>query len=419
MERTNVRSLAIFAWSMPLAGLLLWWCAGSGCTPSDSNGGTPGAAGSGPGGSSSGTAGVTGNGGSAAGGTSATAGSTGVAGATGNGGTGLAGTGGSGGGAAGVAGTSGGNGGLGGATTGTGGDGGSATGGTAVGGRAGSSGGGRGGGTAGASGAAGTGGAGTKPPPNPSAGCGKATPSTGTSSAPLMVSNHKYYVKLPTGFDNSKPFPVLFMFNPTGNPITWAEQNAGYENNGAKTGAIRVYPDPASEASGWGASDVPFFMPLYDAITNNFCVDKARVFAAGESSGGDFSGIIGCEYAAVLRAVVPCSTKNVSQYPLDATKRTCTGKVTAIVMQGKNDNVVGPDNGPKMRDFYRTINHCGTTTVPVQGYTDTLSNCLQYQGCDDGFPVYWCNHTDPNYSNTNHGWPAFAANMTWGVFSSY
>jgi polyhydroxybutyrate depolymerase len=396
MERKKLPSPALSAWSMPLAGVLLCWCAGSGCTPDDSGAGTPGSAGSGPGGSASGTAGVTGSGGSAAGGTSATAGTTGAAGATGVGG-------------AGIAGSTGGGGGN---------TGGSAAGGSAAGGRGGSSAAGSGGGTAGAGGA-GTGGAGTKPPPNPSAGCGKATPSTGTSSSPLMVSNHKYYMKLPSGFDNTKPFPVLFMFNPTGNPITWAEQNAGYESNGAKTGAIRVYPDPASEASGWGAGDVSFFMPLYDAITNNFCVDKARVFAAGESSGGDFSGIIGCEYAAVLRAVVPCSTKNVSQYPLDATKRKCTGEVTAIVMQGKNDNVVGPDNGPKMRDFYRAINHCGTTTVPVQGYTDTLSNCVQYQGCDEGFPVYWCNHTDPNYSGTNHGWPTFAANMTWGVFSSY
>ena len=288
--------------------------------------------------------------------------------------------------------------------------------------------GGRGGGSAGTSGGAGTGGTtgaggsggtSTKPPAMPSAGCGKANPSMGTSSAPLMASNHKYYVKTPSPYDASKPYPVIFMFNPTGNPITWAEQNAGYESNGAKTGAIRVYPHPASEASGWGAGDVSFFMPLYDAVTNAFCVDKARVFAAGESSGGDFSSILGCEYANVLRAVAPGATKNVSQYPLDPARRTCKGQVTAIVIHGLNDNVVGPENGPKTRDFYRALNHCGTTTTPVQGYTTPQSNCVQYQGCDDGFPVYWCGHTDPNYSNTNHGWPAFAANMTWGVFSSY
>jgi len=306
------------------------------------------------------------------------------------------------------------------------GDGGSGTAGAAgsstVGGRGGSSTAGRGGAT-GVAGAGGTGtgggGGATKPPPNPSAGCGKANPQTGTSGSPLMVSSHKYYVKLPTGYDANKPYPVLFMFNPTGNPITWAEQNAGYESNGAKAAAIRVYPDPLSEASGWGASDVSFFAPLYDAITNAFCVDKARAFAAGESSGGDFSSILGCEHANKLRAVAPCATKDVGQYPLNATTRKCTGQVTAIVIHGKNDNVVGPANGPKTRDFYVALNHCGTTTQPVTGYTDTMSNCVQYQGCDAGFPVYWCLHTDPNYSGTNHGWPAFAANMTWSVFSSY
>jgi hypothetical protein len=90
-----------------------------------------------------------------------------------------------------------------------------------------------------------------------------------------------------------------------------------------------------------------------------------------------------------------------------------------VVIQGKNDTVVGPENGPKTRDFYAKLNHCGTMTTPVQGYTDTLSNCVQYQGCDPGYPVYWCQHTDPNYSNTNHGWPAFAPKFLWMLWSSY
>jgi polyhydroxybutyrate depolymerase len=227
-------------------------------------------------------------------------------------------------------------------------------------------------------------------------------------------------VKLPSPYDASKPYLLLFVFNPTNNPITWAEQNAGFETGGAKTDAIRVYPDPASEASGWGAGDVSFFRPLYDQVTAAYCVDKARVFATGESSGGDFSSIIGCEHANVLRGVAPCSTKDVGQYPLDATKRKCTGQVTSVVIHGKNDNVVGPANGPKTRDFYVALNHCSTANpMPVAGFTDTLSNCVMYQGCDAGFPVYWCNHTDPNYSGTNHGWPAFAPKMLWPLFSSY
>ncbi|HYQ30141.1 MAG TPA: hypothetical protein VER04_23085 [Polyangiaceae bacterium] len=274
------------------------------------------------------------------------------------------------------------------------------------------------------SGSAGSGsgsaGAGSKVPAVPSTGCNKANPATGTSGSPLTVSGHQYYVKLPSNYDASKPYPVLMMFNPTGNPISWAESNAGFETTGPKEAWIRAYPTMANNANGWGASDVSFFAPFYEQVLASYCVDKARVFASGESSGGDFASILGCEYGDKIRATAPCSTKPVNGYDLAVPiKRQCKGEVTAVVIHGKNDNVVTPANGPKTRDFYAALNHCSMTTMPVSGYTDTLSNCVMYQGCDAGFPVYWCNHTDPNYSGTNHGWPAFANKFLWALFSSY
>jgi poly(3-hydroxybutyrate) depolymerase len=279
------------------------------------------------------------------------------------------------------------------------------------------------GGTSGSGGSPGAGGEGGsmggKAPPEPSTGCGKANPQTGSAQSPLTVSGHQYYVKLPTNYDASKPYPVMIMFNPTGNPISWAEQNAGFEVTGPKEAWIRVYPHPANSSSGWGANDVSFFQPFYDQITGNLCIDKARVFAAGESSGGDFSSILGCEHADKLRAVGPCATKNVQQYPLNADTRKCTGQVTAVVIHGKRDSVVGTDNGPKTRDFYTKLNHCEASTTPVDGYTDDRSNCVLAQGCDEDYPVYWCQHGDPNYNNTNHGWPAFAPKFLWSLFSTY
>ena len=297
---------------------------------------------------------------------------------------------------------------------------GGASAGAAAGGAAGRAGGSNGGSSASAGSSSGGAPSGGKAPVDPSTGCGKASPAVGSSGSPLTVSGHQYYVKLPTGYDASKPYPVMMMFNPTGNPISWAESNAGFETTGPKEAWIRAYPTMANNANGWGASDVAFFQPFYDQILASYCVDKARVFAGGESSGGDFVSILGCEYGDKIRATAPCSTKAVSGYALDVPiKRQCKGEVTAVVIHGKNDNVVGPANGPKTRDFYAALNHCGTTTMPVQGYTDTLSNCVMYQGCDADHPVYWCNHTDPNYSNTNHGWPAFANKFLWALFSSY
>src|SRR6185312_1330517 len=108
---------------------------------------------------------------------------------------------------------------------------------------------------------------------------------------------------------------ALFVFHPTGNPLDWAEKNAGFESNEAKDRAVRIYPGAGNNSAGWGASDVAFFEPLYSEITKSFCVDTSRMFAMGESSGGDFASILGCEFADKLRAVAPCATKPVNGYP--------------------------------------------------------------------------------------------------------
>jgi polyhydroxybutyrate depolymerase len=279
------------------------------------------------------------------------------------------------------------------------------------------------GGMSGGGGGSAGGSTGGKPAADPSTGCTNTkSPPSSSSGSPLTVSGHQYYVKLPTGYDATKPYPVMMMFNPTGNPISWAEQNAGFEAAGPKAAWIRVYPTMAKNDSGWGAGDVAFFQPFYDEVLATYCVDKARVFAAGESSGGDFVSILGCEYGDKIRFAAPCATKPVNGYDISVpVKRQCKGEVTAIVIHGKNDNQVGPENGPKTRDFYAALNGCDTATMPtkVMGYDDTLSNCVMYQGCDAGFPVYWCQHTDPNYSNTNHGWPAFAPKFLWELLSAY
>jgi polyhydroxybutyrate depolymerase len=252
------------------------------------------------------------------------------------------------------------------------------------------------------------------PAVDPSDGCGKANPQTGSSGSPLMASDHQYYVKLPGNYDENTPYKVMIMFNPTNNPIGWAEQSAGYES--AASDAIRVYPHSTHSSSGWGPDEIPFFQGLYDAVVDNFCVDKARVFAGGESSGGEFSGFIGCEYGDLLRGVAPGAPKQTS-WAVDVGQHECKGNPAAIVIWSPADNVLQQPTGPDFRDFYAELNECSDMSNPVDGFTDDQSNCEQFDGCADGSPVYFCQHNDPTYSNSFHGWPAFAAEMTWGVFS--
>lgn len=248
----------------------------------------------------------------------------------------------------------------------------------------------------------------------PSDGCGSANPPTGSANAPLMASGHQYYVKLPNNYDPNTPYQVIIMFNPTGNPISWAEQNAGYEQ--AASDAIRVYPHMSNQNSGWQPNETSFFQGLYDALTSSFCIDKARVFAAGESSGGEFAGFLGCEYGDLLRGVAPGAPKQTS-WQINLANHDCKGNPAAIVIWSPMDNVLQSPTGSQFRDFYHDMNMCGDSTVPVDGFTNNLSNCEMYEECAEGSPVYFCQHSDPTYSNSYHGWPAFAGRMTWQVFS--
>ena len=265
-----------------------------------------------------------------------------------------------------------------------------------------------------ASGGAGSGGAdnSSKPPVNASTGCGKANPQTGTSGSPLNVSGHNYYVKLPAGYDPAQPYKVMIVFPPTGNPITWSEDGAGYEQ--AAPEAIRVYTHMANVNSGWQPSETSFFKPLYDELASKFCIDKNRVFAAGESAGGEFAGFVGCEYGDLLLGIASGAAKVTSW---NGAAHACQGHPTAIVIWSEMDTVLGQPAGPFFRDFYRDLNTCEVTSAAVAGYIDKMSNCKMFDGCMEGSNVYYCMHEDPNYSNTYHGWPGFAGKMTWEVFS--
>jgi hypothetical protein len=66
---------------------------------------------------------------------------------------------------------------------------------------------------------------------------------------------------------------------------------------------------------------------------------------------------------------------------------------------------------------------CGATTTPytsvagctsIAGGAQVDPGCVSYDGC--AVPLIWCNHNDPNYSNTNHGWPCFANKAIFDFF---
>jgi poly(3-hydroxybutyrate) depolymerase len=131
------------------------------------------------------------------------------------------------------------------------------------------------------------------------------------------------------------------------------------------------------------------------------CVDEARIFATGHSSGGFFTNTLGCQRGDVLRAIAPVAGGG----PFGGAN--CTGEVAVWLAHGENDPTVAFATGVASRDAWLRRDGCSATTEIA-----SPAECVDYTGCNEGLPVRWCVHQD------GHNWPDFAPQGMWDFFRS-
>jgi poly(3-hydroxybutyrate) depolymerase len=326
----------------------------------------------------------------------------------------------------GAAGDSGGTGAAGSNTTGTGtGAAGSGAGGSGAGGTTGAAGsvmtGTAGAGAAGATGAAGAGGGG-KGPTGMSAGCNvdsmiapgsfvhqtiavtgvaaTVKPATGGASWTMR----DYFIRLPSGYDKTKPYPVLFGGGGCGGSLV-SNGNGAFSNSNANAGAIQigmayVWPQGGGacfDDNGTDTPDLPYFDSMLAEIESKYCVDKGKVFVGGYSSGGWESYMLGLARGGVVRGISPAAGGLRMMRPPGSNI-----PIAALLLTGGNDTA-NPAEGPTGSDAAMSlilqINGCqGTATVPWETPC-TGCGCNRYTGCPAAFPVVRCRppgqgHTD-------------------------
>ena len=240
-------------------------------------------------------------------------------------------------------------------------------------------------------------------PITPSAGCdlGDAEPPSGLASLMIRGLPANYLVSLPDGYTGDTPLPLIFGFHGRARTFLEFEQiDATGIDQELGSRAIMAYPQ-AQGGEGWTQPEelppsIEFFEALYQMMTANYCVDTSHVFAVGHSSGGFFSHILACRYGERLRGIgVVAGTLLESD---------CSGYVAALMIHGIRDSVVETSRGVSARDFLLTRNGCTPDTEPGPD-----PHCVSYQGCEPGLPIAWCEHDEPTYEDTNHGWPSFAS----------
>jgi poly(3-hydroxybutyrate) depolymerase len=236
--------------------------------------------------------------------------------------------------------------------------------------------------------------------PTASAGCGKA-PAPGEFTIPLNGANAAFTITVPPDYDAATPTPLVFGFHGRNQThIQFRTQDAANIQTEIGSHAVMAYLK-SQAGPGWNFAEevepnVAFFNAVYDRMLADYCVDMSRIFAVGHSSGGYFANILACRYGDRLRGIGAVAG-NTQEFD-------CVGRVAAMVVHGVRDAVVSFAGGQQSRDTYRATNGCGSESVPF-----AVSPCIEYQGCDEGLPVAWCEHNEPTYQDTNHGWPSFAS----------
>jgi len=402
----NARSFAMISFLFCVAS----------CGTSAVDGGTGGSATGGTGGTQAGTAGITGS-----------AGTTGAAGSVGAGGTtGAAGTTGVGGGAAGSVGAGGAAG-----TTGEVGRGGAlGTGGSGAGGRGGSSAGAGGGGRGGAAGSGAAGRGGTTGTGGGSGGatgtCPATVASAGDSTKNVMVGtlNRSYVLHIPSGYNGSKPLPLVIDFHPLGGTGSGQENSNGWKAKADSVGFIMAYPNSYNSNNSWNVGfccqdaqknqidDVGFTRAMIQQIETIACVDTKRIYATGCSNGGGMTYKAACDLADIIAGAAPVdfrcvyggSTQSPScegckpARPISITHFDNTGD-TALVPYNGGTTSFAADCPPNMScvgmafpsaqanfSSWQTIDGCTGSTSGLSGH----STCTTNMSCQQNAQVTMC-----------------------------
>lgn len=280
--------------------------------------------------------------------------------------------------------------------------------------------------TAGSGGAAGSAGAGT----SGSAGAGGSAAGACPGIAPgptghltkqtivVKGATRGYSLDVPAPLDSARAYPLVFVLHGDGGTGEGIRGSYGFAAL-AGNDAIFVYPDAVAPAKSWNVDtpppnnpDIDLFDGLLTTLSSAYCVDAARVFAAGMSRGGFFANRLGCDRGDKLRAIAPHSgslyAATSAGYDNDGHVICTTDGPAVIQFHGASDAAVPAKDGRYARDQWVFESTCGKSTVAY-----SPSPCVAYQGCEAAHPVVWC-----EVPGLGHALWSEAPSATWTFFQT-
>lgn len=259
-----------------------------------------------------------------------------------------------------------------------------------------------------------------------------------SESIPYDGLTREYSIYVPSSYDGTVGFPLLFNFHGGNDVIANWQALSDMSTIADTANFILVYPQARTDPSDGNSlnwlpktagsfDDVPFISALIDKVTSEYQIDENRIYACGYSLGGEFSYELACKLnnrIAAIGAVARTMQANPNSYcsPVHP-----TGVLTIL----GTDDFISPYNGltfggieyyisaEATHNYWATHNNCNTTATmssvssTVERYSwSTASGCSYVE--------------ELKVIGGGHDWPGSFGNMTidasaeiWNFVSSY
>lgn len=156
-----------------------------------------------------------------------------------------------------------------------------------------------------------------------------------------------------------------------------------------------------------------FTLELLDHLQATFCIDTHRIYAAGKSNGGGFTGLLACDPDATERIAAFAPVSGAFYLNPDGNSPTCNpGRKPIPIMEfhGFNDSTILYAGGPNTRGNAQTssISSYVDDWARRDGFTVADSNVTYL--CSGKMKVTRYSWDDVvihyNYTNLDHDWPS-------------
>jgi polyhydroxybutyrate depolymerase len=242
-------------------------------------------------------------------------------------------------------------------------------------------------------------------------------PTTAGTSDPMA--GRTYILKVPLGYDGSRPLPLVLAIHGYGASGASIEEYFGLDPVADAQSFFVAYPDGTMDASGrrffsatdaccdffgTGVDDVAFFGALIDSIAATYAIDASRIYAVGHSNGGFMSHRLACDMSPRIAAVVSLEGATWS----DPTRCQPTEPVAVAEVHGTDDVTISPAGGNVVDGFpgrvypslaqtmatWAGLETCGATTRVgadpgvIDSETSAATTVTQWTGCQNDVELW-------------------------------